>query len=317
LTGWGRPCLARADHVLRASGRSRCGKSRGRAANPVGSAGGRGCGRAVRVPHGAPGPFGSTALYLALASLAFAVIGETLLFSQPEIFGLGPAASSSGRPVLGLDLNNQRTLLLVTTAIFGAFDRRRLSRLRRGRFGRRPDRIARQRSGVRGRFGVNPIVTKLAVFGLSAGMAGFRRWTARAAAHVRVGHRLRHARGACRCSSSWWPAASRSPAAPCSAGSCPWPCLMVHDWWHISALNAIEVLGPGLLALGVVNGPDGAVVEIGRSIEALLPWRRKKVRGPPPRPAATDATTGGASMPESKARRRRGRATPDGRSDLT
>ena len=44
--------------------------------------------------------------------------------------------------------------------------------------------------------------------------------------------------------------------------------------WHLTLFRAIEFLAPGLAALGIIQNPSGAVVPIGEGFAPLLPWRK-------------------------------------------
>jgi hypothetical protein len=48
---------------------------------------------------------------------------------------------------------------------------------------------------------------------------------------------------------------------------------LLQQIWDISLLRAIEYLGPGLAALGIIASPNGAVVPLGQALARLLPWR--------------------------------------------
>jgi branched-chain amino acid transport system permease protein len=109
-------------------------------------------------------------LYLALASLAFARMAESLFFDQPEVFGKG-AQPVPRLSVFGYRFTDQRAFLLLVTAIFGAMAIF-VVWLRRGRFGRRLIALRDSEAAV-ATLGVNRFRTKLAVYALSAAMAGF------------------------------------------------------------------------------------------------------------------------------------------------
>ena len=109
-------------------------------------------------------------LYLALASLAFARMAESLFFDQPEVFGNG-AKPVPRLSVLGYRFTDQRAYLLLVTAVFGAMAIF-VVWLRRGRFGRRLIAL-RDSEAACATLGVNRFRTKLAVYALSAAMAGF------------------------------------------------------------------------------------------------------------------------------------------------
>jgi ABC-type branched-subunit amino acid transport system permease subunit len=109
-------------------------------------------------------------LYLALASLAFARMAESLFFDQPEIFGNG-AKPVPRLSVFGYRFTDQRAFLLLVTAVFGVMAIF-VVWLRRGRFGRRLIAL-RDSEAACATLGVNRFRTKLAVYALAAAMAGF------------------------------------------------------------------------------------------------------------------------------------------------
>ena len=119
-------------------------------------------------------------LYLALASMAFASMAEIVFFGQPEVFG----ASSERVPplelfgwntsepfrLLGIDFPADAGLLIVTTFVFavvGMF----VVALRRSIFGRRLVAM-RDSPAACSTLGVNLLATKVAVFAISAAIAG-------------------------------------------------------------------------------------------------------------------------------------------------
>jgi branched-chain amino acid transport system permease protein len=109
-------------------------------------------------------------LYLALASIAFARMAESLFFDQPEVFGQG-AKPVPRLSIFGYRFTDQRAYLLLVTGIFGAMALF-VVWMRRGRFGRRLVAL-RDSEAATATLGVSSLWTKLAVYGLSAGMAGF------------------------------------------------------------------------------------------------------------------------------------------------
>jgi branched-chain amino acid transport system permease protein len=109
-------------------------------------------------------------LYLALASLAFARMAESLFFDQPEIFGTGQR-NIARLSIFGYRFSDERAYLLLVTAIFGVMAIA-VVWLRRGRFGRRLIAL-RDSEAACATLGVNRFRTKLAVYALAAAMAGF------------------------------------------------------------------------------------------------------------------------------------------------
>lgn len=120
-------------------------------------------------------------LYLALASMAFALMAKPLFFEQPEVFG------SAGRRVapiemfgfsfdepfdfLGIHFGQDTAFLLLSAALLVAFGMGAVA-LRRSAFGRRLIAM-RDSPAASATLGVNLLTTKLAVFGISAAIAGF------------------------------------------------------------------------------------------------------------------------------------------------
>jgi branched-chain amino acid transport system permease protein len=120
-------------------------------------------------------------LYLALASLAFARLAEFVIFDQPEVFGgagrrladLEAFGQNVTEPFdfLGLDFPQDAGFVLFITVMFCIFGFL-IVLMRRGAFGRRL--IAMKDSPAAcATLGVNLLTTKVAVFALSAAIAGF------------------------------------------------------------------------------------------------------------------------------------------------
>jgi branched-chain amino acid transport system permease protein len=109
-------------------------------------------------------------LYLALASMAFAVMAIPLFFSQPEILGTNGRNLATPR-FFGIDFDDPHNFVVlaaVAFAVLGLF----VVWLRRGRFGRRLLAL-RDSPAAAATVGVNLEWTKLLVFALAAAIAGF------------------------------------------------------------------------------------------------------------------------------------------------
>jgi branched-chain amino acid transport system permease protein len=238
-------------------------------------------------------------LYLALASLAFALVGQYLLFAQSEVFGV--AGRSVTRPeFLGLDLADQRTFLLFATVCFAVLGLG-VAALRRSRLGRRLVAL-RDSEAACVTLGVNPIVTKLVVYGLSAALAGFaggllimQRTTSTAAEFtmlmgipllllVVVG-------------------GVEKVSGALIGGALSVFLIFAQATWDISLLRSIEILGPALMAISVARNPDGMSADIAKVVGRL----RRRVGGgrsappgspptaPPPGPSGTAGSPSGES----------------------
>jgi branched-chain amino acid transport system permease protein len=107
-------------------------------------------------------------LYLALATLAFAVLMDNLVF--PRLFGNLGSKTVPRLHVFGLSFDSDRSFLVLLAVMFGLVAMFVLA-LRRGRFGRR---LAAMRDSPAActMLGMNIPITKVLVFTISAGLAG-------------------------------------------------------------------------------------------------------------------------------------------------
>ncbi|HXY43269.1 MAG TPA: ABC transporter permease [Acidimicrobiales bacterium] len=109
-------------------------------------------------------------LYLALATLAFAASMDAGFFETSHFGGYGGYLAVGRAPVLGLELSSGRAYLLFLLVVY-ALAAIGVLALRRGRFGRRL--VAAHDSAVAASTtGVRVARTRLAVFALSAALAG-------------------------------------------------------------------------------------------------------------------------------------------------
>ncbi len=215
-------------------------------------------------------------LYLALASMAFAVVAGPLFFSQPEVYGAGGHRLAM-LSFLGIDFNDARTFLVAVTVIF-ALMALFVVRLRRSAFGRRLIAL-RDSEAASATIGVNLITTKLAVFALAAAMAGFaggllgafRGSAGEMDFQMLVGipFLLLLVVGGVSCVSGALFGGLATVGLIIIEND--HPDVMVAGILIFAALTRV---GPGLAALGVGRNPEGAVVEIGQAFAPLLPWRR-------------------------------------------
>ena len=109
-------------------------------------------------------------LYLALGTMAFAVMADNMFFGNPHIFGFGGAVPLRRLHLLGLRFDGDRsfTVLLAVVFALGAVG---VLALRRSAFGR--SLVAMRDSTLAcTALGINTTRLKLAVFALSALMAG-------------------------------------------------------------------------------------------------------------------------------------------------
>jgi branched-chain amino acid transport system permease protein len=240
-------------------------------------------------------------LYLALASMAFALMAVPLFFDQPEVFA---SSARYGAPigifgfhfnepfsVLGIDFGTDAGFLLLTTALFGIVGFGVVA-LRRGAFGRRLIAL-RDSPAACATLGVNLRATKVAVFGISAGIAGF------------AGALFAVAQGSAQATD--FTAYQGLPlllllvvggvAVVSGAvlggfllqGFTVWltawfPNVTVLEWW--------QRMGPGLAGIGISRQPDGIIPQVGQDFRDRR--QRSKARqaptaAPTPPPAARPA----------------------------
>ena len=110
-------------------------------------------------------------LYLALATLAFAVGMDNAFFNTAEVFGASLALPVARVALPGISLASDQAYLVFLCVIFSLVGVGLLS-VRRSRYGRRLVAMSSSPTGVLS-LGISLIGPKLAVFTVSAGLAGF------------------------------------------------------------------------------------------------------------------------------------------------
>ena len=219
-------------------------------------------------------------LYLALLSLAFALIMANVVFPHPNVYprvhSFQPLYLDVGFARIDFDERFEFFMLLVTMFALGMFA---LIVLRRSRFGRRW--VAMQDSqAAAATVGVNVIWTKVVVYATSAAMAGMAGvfWaTSLTSVDIRSFDLL----------------AGLSIVLLMAAAGMSFPVagLFLSFQFVFEGLaerleqtGNVEFLvwvlkdflakfGPGLLAIGMVVNQRGAIFEMGRGFAPLLPWR--------------------------------------------
>jgi branched-chain amino acid transport system permease protein len=209
-------------------------------------------------------------LYLALATLAFASMAEYVIFTQPELLG-SQSAPVERLKIFGLNFSGDHVFLVLITAVFGLTSVGVVA-LRRSPFGRRLVAM-RDSEAASATIGVSILETKVVVFMLSAAIAGF------------AGAFLAQQLGSLTSSNFQMLAGLplvlalviggvASVAGALFAGVFGFILIYVKQTWHLSLWRSLEILGPGLTALGIIKNPSGAVVPIGDAFAPLLPWRK-------------------------------------------
>ena len=110
-----------------------------------------------------------TGLYLALATAAFAVFMDRMVFTQQDVFPNG-SLSVDRLEIFGFDFESNESYALLLAVVFSLLGFLVVA-IRRGSFGRRLQAM-KDSPAACATLGMNLTLTKMAVFGLSAGMAG-------------------------------------------------------------------------------------------------------------------------------------------------
>ncbi len=227
----------------------------------------------VTVPVGALFAFPAMrlqGLYLALATLAFAAMVEEVFYSQPFAIGAG---ERSVQPVhlLGIDFTSKRAFLILVTVVFGLCGIGIVA-LRRSAFGRRLVAL-RDSEAASVTVGVNVLETKLAVFALSAGIAGFAGAFFAMNAGTLNGPTGFEMIAGLPIVLALVIGGVGFVAGALFAGIFGLSLVIIQSDWHISLWIGLTYLAPGLAVLGIIQNPSGAVVPIGEGFARLLPWR--------------------------------------------
>ncbi|MHB8464743.1 MAG: branched-chain amino acid ABC transporter permease [Acidimicrobiales bacterium] len=110
-------------------------------------------------------------LYLALATLAFALLADQLFFANENVFGgSGSSATIHHLKLPGIAVRTNHGNLILLAVVFALFGMGTLA-IRRGQFGRTLSAMS-DSDAASATLGLNLTLTKVAVFALSAAMAG-------------------------------------------------------------------------------------------------------------------------------------------------
>jgi len=242
-------------------------------------------------------------LYLALATMAFARMAEFVFFDQPEIFGgqgrriadITVFDSNISKPfsLFGIDFPQDSGLLLAVAFLFGVVGMMIVA-MRKGTFGRRLIAM-RDSPAACATLGVNLFRTKMAVFMISAAIAGF------------AGALLGIARGTA--STMDFAMLQGLPfllllvvggASVVSGALVGGILLQVFTWLTVLLPNGLKIpvigidavalqskIGPGLAGIGIGRNPEGAVTEVS------IAWQEKFPDKGDPAPPPTSVAAAG------------------------
>lgn len=210
-------------------------------------------------------------LYLALLTMAFASLVQFVFFSQP--FAIGTDNRLVTRMNLfGIHFDSDKSFFLLVVAVFAILAIAVVA-LRRSAFGRRLIAL-RDSEAASSTVGVNILETKLAVFALSAGIAGI------AGAFLAMDYKTVSPTGQNFEMLTGLPVVLAlviggvaCVSGALFAGMFSLALVLIQSNWHLSLWADITSLAPGLAVLSVIQSPSGAVVKIGESFAPYLPWR--------------------------------------------
>lgn len=216
-------------------------------------------------------------LYLALATIAFAEFADKVLFRHPNVID-GNNTGTLYKPLrlFGFRISSDpadRKAFIIFVAIAFAVLTFALQMLRRTMLARRWIATA-DSPAASATIGINLMWTKIVVFAISGGIAGF------------AGALYGLNKGALLVDSFPMFAGLplvlllavqgvRYPAGAFMAviGLASFPALLeVSDHW--SPLTSVELIGPGIAAITMAYRPEGAMFYAGTDLAGLLPWRK-------------------------------------------
>ncbi len=229
-------------------------------------------------------------LYLALASMAFAVMAIPLFFAQPEIFGAEGRKLATPR-FLGIDFGAAHNFLVLAAVAF-ALVGLLVVWMRRGRYGRRLLAL-RDSPAACATVGIDLVRTKLLVFALAAAMAGF------------AGGLLGMYRGTVGTLDFQMlvgipfllllvVGGVGTVSGALIGGLSSVMLIIVQDEvsavvFGVSVFVALTRIGPGLAAFGASRSPEGIVGDVSARFSNLR-WRRAPAVGGAGAPAGDDPT---------------------------
>jgi ribose/xylose/arabinose/galactoside ABC-type transport system permease subunit len=125
--------------------------------------------------------------------------------------------------------------------------------------------------------GVNVLETKVAVFMLSAGMAGFA-GAFLAQYYETINQAQFSMLGGLVIVLTLVIGGVALVSGALFAGVFGLGLILIQQTWHLTLFRALEFLAPGLAALGIIQNPSGAVVAIGRGLRAATAVAQGRAR---------------------------------------
>jgi branched-chain amino acid transport system permease protein len=206
-------------------------------------------------------------LYLALGSIAFALIAVNVIFTQPEIFG---DPRQLNRPFLfWVDLHSPRGFLVFAAVVYSMLALA-LVALRRSPLGRRVV-ATRDSEAAAACLGINPVREKVIVFAIAGAISGI------GGGVLALGQRFVSTEQfpmigglAIILSLTIW--GIGTAAGPVVAGLTAATLIAIsQDWATGNWTRALQLVGPALAALALVNHPRGQIPEMSERTRKA-PW---------------------------------------------
>jgi branched-chain amino acid transport system permease protein len=220
-------------------------------------------------------------LYMALTSLAFARMVELLIFPQPEVFGVSSSGTVGIAPLTigSWRLASPRMLLAATAVVFAAVGLVLLA-LRASPYGRRMIAL-RDSPAACTTLGINVFRTKLSVYALSSAIAGL-------GGAMFALHRGQVGTGDFTMLASLpvvllLVIGGITTISGALFGGLAFAALLVaQSTSHLSVLQTLTLLGPGLAAIAIGYSMHGAAPAIGAALAPLRPSFLGGARTRPP-----------------------------------
>jgi branched-chain amino acid transport system permease protein len=236
-----------------------------------------------------------TGLYLALATAAFAVFMDRMVFNQQDVFPNG-SLKVPRLEIFGLDFASNESYAILLAVMFSLLGFLVVA-IRRGSFGRRLQAM-KDSPAACATLGMNLTLTKMSVFALSAGMAGLGGALLAGFRGTATPEQFQFAQslpilllavvgGIGAVGGALMGGLSLSFALPFISDTFP-------------RLKNIVLLAPGLIGISLGRNPNGAVNETPRAIREL----RDKRAAARARPAEPEPATLGLNQPFSPDDRR-------------
>ena len=235
-------------------------------------------------------------LYIALATFAFAVMCDNLVFSNSDLLGsAGEAIAAPAPSIFGLTLTGQRSFV-VAGAVLAALFATGIQFARRGKFGRALSAM-RDSPVAATALGLRLVRTKLLVFAISAGMAGLAGCLFAGLLGEVGGSQFSYMMSLTALLILAIQGTTSVPGAVLGGAFYAIVYLMLPDLIsNASVVDAIQPITTGLAVLGILRHPEGAWPVQARGFRTLVSRYRRATRHPAAGEIAENAEPTAGSM---------------------